>query len=180
LLSSQNMTPDELAAYISMMTSTMILMVPAMLIIYSLFSAFTNYIAANMVLRKLRMPLPPVTSLSTFRMPISVLFGYILGFGLTVTGSIFWPQTPMVVTVGQNITTVFLTVFIVQGIGLVSYYIKKAPPTMRGAIKFIIIFLCIVTMFNLLVIIGYAGIVDALLDFRRLDAAPAGNEVKED
>jgi len=180
LMTSQDASLEEMAAFVNTVASTMYLMVPAMLVIYSLFSAFTNYITANLVLRKLQAPLPPVTRLSTFRMPIVMLFGYILGFGLTVTGSAFWPETPMVTTVGQNISIIFLTIFIVQGVGLFVFFIEKAPPSMRGVLKFLMVFAIIVTVFNFLVIIGYIGIADALFDFRRLDITPTGKEAKED
>lgn len=169
LLTSMNMTPEEMAAQASEVSSTLFLMIPAMLLVYSLFSAITNYLAAHLVLRKLKAPLPPITRLSTFRMPVSLVFGFIVGFGLTVLGESFFPDIPMVVTVGQNIYVVFLTLYIIQGLGLLYFMIGKAPPSVQGVLKFSVIAIIVVTMFNALVMIGYAGVADALFDFRKLE-----------
>gem|GEM_PF-1391550 len=172
LLSAQNLSPAEMAAYITEITTTMTLMVPAMLLIYSLLSALTNYLAANLVLRKLKVPLPPMTKLSTFRLPVSVVFGFLLGFGLTVVGNSFFPDIPLLVTAGQNLTIFFLVVYMIQGLGLVYFFIGKASPSMQGALRFALLALIVLTVFNALVFIGYAGVADALFDFRRLDMAP--------
>ena len=167
LLESFQITAEEMAEYILSTFSLMLLMLPAILLVYSLVTAITNYLTANLLLRKLRIPLPPVTKLSTIRMPIGVVFGFLLGFGLMVLGNMFWPDIELIVTIGQNITVVFLTLYIVQGLGLIFYFIGKTPQSMQGFLKFSLFLVVIMTAFNFLAIIGYIGVADALLDFRR-------------
>jgi uncharacterized protein YybS (DUF2232 family) len=171
-LASAGMTEAEMAESLASLLSQMVYFLPASLVMYSLFTAITNYLVAHWTLRKLKAALPPVTRLSTFRLPLGFIFGFILGFGLLVLGDVFWPEIPMVVTAGQNITAVFLTLYMFQGIGLILFYIGKAPDSMKGFLKFMFILLIVLTALNIMSIIGYIGIADALMDFRKLDLLP--------
>ena len=169
MASSLGMSAEEFIDTMVAMMSMLQLVLPAMLLIGGMFMAFTNYMVANTVLRRLKLPIPPLTRLSTFRLPLACVFGFIVGFALDVLGNILWPQRHVLVTIGQNIWLVFLAVYIFQGLGLILYYIGKAPPSMQGFWKFMLIFLIVITAFNFVPIMGYIGIADALLDFRRLE-----------
>ena len=163
------LTADEMVDF---MTSAFLMiryLFPSILLISGLFTAITNYAAANFVLRKLKIPLPPVSKLASFRLPFELVFCFIAGFGMTVIGGVFYPETPVVAEIGQNIMTVFIALYMFQGIGLLLYYVEKTPPHMRVFWKIMLIMAIILTAFQFLYIICLTGIIDALLDFRRLE-----------
>jgi len=178
LLETMQITAEEMADFILSTFSLMILILPAILMVYSLVTAITNYLTATLLLRKLKIPVPPMLKISTFRLPIGVVFGFLLGFALMVLGNMFWPETTIIVTVGQNISIMFLTLYMFQGLGLILHYIGKTSPSMRGFLKFSLCLVVVMTAFNFLAIIGYIGVADALLDFRRFgvkaDRSPDG------
>ena len=176
IAASMGLSAEQMAAEVERVFVTMSYIMPATMLIYCFASAITNYAAAYFILRKLKMPLPAMIKLSTFRLPTALIFGFIFGYGLTVLGNSLWPETPMIVTVGQNIIMVFLAFYIVQGLGLIQYLIGRAPSGMRVLLRFGLIFLIIMTAFGILTIIGYIGIADALLDFRKMGALPAKKE----
>ena len=178
LLDSFGASAEEMANTIHSMFSTMRLIFPGALLVYGLMSAVSNYLAADFVLRKLKIPTPPVTKLSTLRLPSLMIFGFLLGFGMTILGFSLWPQEPMVVTVGQNITVVFMALYMFQGLGMLLFFINKTQPGTKGFLKFVLIASVFMTFFGILSIIAYIGIADAIFDFRKIEVMPI--ETKEE
>jgi len=172
LLTSWNMSAGEATAYITSMFESVYQLIPAILIMTSLLSACTNYLASHVLLGRLKMPLPPMINLAAFRLPFGLVFVLILGVGLMVVGANFLPQYPSLVTIGQNITYSTLSLYFIQGLGLVFFLIKTAPQDTRKFWRFGFILVFVIFFFQLLSILGYMGVVDALFDFRKLTTYP--------
>ena len=172
LLSSAQTTPEAFAEQFTAVFTLFMYILPATLLVYGVFTAYTNFMMANVVLRRLKIPLPPVTRLATFRLPVGFLFGVMLGLGLIVLGEAFWAGVPLIVTVGQNIILVFLALYFFQGVGFISYYIGRAPANFRPMILGMLLLSVFLTFFRVIPMICYVGVADGILDFRKLDALP--------
>ena len=162
------MPAAEFAEYVASFFSTMKYLFPAILLVAGLITAFTNFVAANFVLGKLKVPLPPVTKPSDFRMPFPFIFGFILGMGLTVVGGVFWPGTPLIAQAGQNVMIVFVALYFFQGMGLIFHFIGRAEPSARKFLKVMLIIVILMTFFYFFTVVGLVGVADALFDFRRM------------
>ncbi len=169
LLTSIKMTAQELTAYITEIFALMIYLLPAILLISSLTTALTNFMVAQLVLGKLRITLPPVTKLADFQLPLPFVYGIIGGVGLTVAGNYLFPGDLSLPMAGQNITMIFLALYFFQGMGVISHYIKKAPPQSQRFYKLLLVIAIFITFFNLLVPISFIGVADVFMDFRGLD-----------
>ena len=169
LMSSMFDSQEELLESVREMFDTMHLMIPAALAIYGLFTALTNYAVARIVLRRLKEQVPPLTKLSTFRLPMPFLLGFITGFGILILCGTYFTDNILLMAAGQNITGVFMVLYAFQGFGLAFYYIGKFAPQMQSTFRFILIFGILLTGFNSLMFISYAGVIDAFFDFRKLD-----------
>jgi len=176
MMSSVYGSHDEMVEAIRGMFDSVYMMLPAALILYGLFTALTNYIVAYMVLRKLKEKVPPMTRLSTFRLPMPFLLGFIAGFGMLVMSATYWTDKPTLFAAGQNVFNVFLVLYAFQGFGLIFYYIGRLEPHRRGTYKFLLVFSIIISGFSLLMFISFAGVIDAFMDFRRLEFGSISNK----
>lgn len=172
LLDRFQMTVADMTEMVSAMAAMLKYLFPSILLIAGLFTAFSNYAAANFVLGKLKVTLPPVTKLSTFRLPFGLVFGFIIGMGLTVIGGAFWPGTPLIARIGQNTMIVFVAIYFFQGFGLILSLIEKTQQNMRKFWKIALLIVFLITFLYFFTIVGYLGIADALFDFRRLRFSP--------
>jgi len=168
LLDQFQMSAAEMSEFFTNIFSMLKYLFPGMLLVGGLFTAFTNYVAANFVLGKLKVPLPPVTKLSDFRMPFGFVFGFIFGLGLMVVGDVFLPGLPFVARVGQNISLVSIAIYIFQGIGLILHFIGRAEPSARKILKIVFIIVILMIFLYFFMIVGLIGIADALFDFRKM------------
>ena len=163
------LTADEMADYLMTAIAMIKYLFPSILMISGLFTAITNYAAANFVLVRLKIPLPPVSKLSAFRLPFELVFFFIAGLGASVVGNAFYPGTPLIAEIGQNIMLVFLVLYFLQGLALFFYFIDKAPPGVRKFWKIALAIAFVVTAFQFLNVVCFIGLIDALFDFRRLE-----------
>lgn len=139
-------------------------LIPAMLIVASFFSAYFNYIITKAILKKLRYEMKEEVAftkiyinnrIGTF-LVVLVIIGILLNrYNMSSGGYVF------------NSSTIVLQIaLLTDGVSLAAYYLRNK---FRLPKAFTII-LIIVTVFsqasNLLVI---AGLIDMVLDFRRLD-----------
>ncbi len=169
LLSSMYANQAEMAESINSMVDNMIMVLPAALVMYGLFTAITNYAVAYFSLRRLKEQVPPFTKLSTFRLPTPFLIGFVAGFALLMISSTYPDYQSSLSAIGQNVLSVFLVLYAFQGFGLALFYIGKLAPQRQGTFKFLLVFFIILSGFSLLMIISYVGVFDAFLDFRGID-----------
>jgi uncharacterized protein YybS (DUF2232 family) len=172
LLASAGMGAQEMVDQLTETFSMLLTLIPMILVLSGLTSAITNYVAASFVLRRLKMDIPPMVNLSTFQLPFGLVFVFILGFGMATVGSIFFPQYTTLITIGRNILYIMLTLYLFQGLGVVSHYIKRAPADKQRFLKVITAVIFIWTINFMLFAMGSFGLADALFDVRKLSRAP--------
>ena len=175
-MASANTTPEALAAaYVS--TFTMIMNVlPGILLAFCLLTAYSNYVLATIIFRKLNLTMPTVTRLTTYRLPIGFIIGFVIGFAIKVLGDIYLSHVPIASLIGLNITIVFLAFYFFQGVGSISYFIEKVPPSLQTILKVMLFLSVLFTYFRLIPVISCIGVADAMLDFRRLEVIPKGKD----
>jgi len=169
LMSRMYSSQEELREALVSISDTMRIMIPAGLVLGGVFTALTNYIVAHIVLRRLKEPVPPFTRLAAFRLPMPFLLGFVSGLAMLILG-MSYADKPALQTAGQNITAVFLVLYAFQGLGLTHYFIGRfAAPHMQRTFKILLVVGIIMSNFYLLILISFAGVIDAFIDFRMLD-----------
>ena len=174
LLSSAYESPESVSAAVYAMIDVFEIFFPVTIAVYGLLSALSNYLVAHVVLRKLKVPVPPLTKLATFRLPMPLVIAVVLSLGMTILGGMYFAEYPIIVVAGQNVQSIMLVLYAFQGFGVISFFLSKMQPQARMMSKAALVFGILATGFNLLGIIGYVGVFDAFADIRRLDKWTVG------
>lgn len=148
-------------AYIKLLT----IIIPAMLMIYGLSSAFLNYIVAQKILKKLKISVPELPSMRYWRLPWWTIWGFILGYGAMVLGNYF--QNTLIANIGLNIMIVYGPVLFILGLAVVNYYIKERLGGAGLYRLLLVIFIMFFMPFSFVMIAGL-GLFDLLFNYRRL------------
>jgi uncharacterized protein YybS (DUF2232 family) len=145
----------------------LLLVLPGLILIQSLFGAFLNYYLTMAVLRRFVFTDEPLPEFSRFRLPGHVVSGaFIL---LLLSWATRFIEGINDIGLLANVTLLVIVVFFMQGISLISFWIKRTrvPRWVRVAILVILVLLSpMITLISLL------GLVDVLADFRKLTTSP--------
>lgn len=145
----------------------LLLVFPGLILIQSLFGAFVNYYLTMAVMRRFVPSEEALPEFSRFRLPGHVVLGALLLIALSwLSRYIGGVHSGGLLA---NVTLLVVVVFFMQGISLISYWIKrtKVPRWVRGVILVILVVLSpMITLISLL------GMVDVLADFRKLTDRP--------
>lgn len=140
-----------------------LLIMPSLIIIFSLITAYINYFISSVVLRKIGYGVVSIPRFSKFNLPSNVL----LGTGIMLLGAFLlkWFKLPYYDTVLLNIMALASFVFFVQGLSVIDYRLIKRD---IGRIFRILILLFFILVLPVSGIITFIGILDVILDFRKL------------
>lgn len=142
---------------------SILLILPALLIAYSIFTSFICYILTEKILKRFKYQMPKIKPLSEWYIPARVSFGIILIFGISVLLMISGFKNGQNYFLNANIIFVFS--FTINALGFISSFLEK-----KGVVKplkWIIIIFCLFTPIgNYLYLIG---IFDYIFDYRKLD-----------
>ncbi|HSV31253.1 MAG TPA: DUF2232 domain-containing protein, partial [Atribacteraceae bacterium] len=144
------------------------LALPAILIIASLLDTALNFFLGKWVGKKIGVTFPSSPNFIHWRFPKSVFWMFALSWILVLFGG-----TEGIGRIGVNLQMVTQTLFLVQGLSLVYFYLKKYVQS-----KVLIIGLLVFSMFQpvLTFILSWAGVLDTWLDLRKLESGkPAGS-----
>lgn len=140
-----------------------LLMIPGLIIVQSIVGAFINYYLTISILRRLRFNDYPLPGFSELRLPGNAALGFLVIFILTYMTKYIKGINyhAMVVNIGY----IFVTIFLLQGMAVVNYFLKKvnANKAVRGILLFLIIII-----FPLLVLTLTIGLIDSLFDIRKI------------
>lgn len=145
------------------MANYLLMIIPGLLIVQSLVSAFLNYYLTVAILRRLRLNQYSLYEFSDFALPKNIVFGsfiiYVLTFISRYVEGIY--HSSLV----ANITILFVFVFFFQGLALISYMLKKLK--VIKAVRILLLFF-VVIISPLLTIVSFAGLIDSVFDIRKL------------
>jgi len=144
----------------------MIIIIPATIIISSLFTAYINYWVSGAILKRLGHKTVPIPKFIHFRLPNNIILGTVVIFlatALTRLLKIFYYNTIFI-----NVVILVSFVFFIQGLAVIVYLMNRVK--MNKFLKGILIFLIIINI-PLSFIISFIGVLDVIFDFRKLKKA---------
>lgn len=167
-LNRMGLTAEEFSGQWRTAMNMMEMILPALLLVSSIASAFVNYIMANAVLVKLKVDLPEMIPFRFWRLPWWNIWGFTIAFGLALLGSRFLPQYPIISNIGFNIIIFYAPIFVASGLTVASFYIHRFPKERRRLYKIILIASFFLMMNGFIFVIGTIGLFDTVFDYRRL------------
>ena len=140
-----------------------LLIIPSIIMIFSLITAYLNYLISVLILRKLGYGIVYIPKFSRFSLPNNILLGIgimFLGAFLLKIFKIFYYEAIFI-----NITTLVSFVFFLQGLAIIDYRLIKKN---RNWILRILAILFFTTILPLGGFITILGVLDMFFDFRKL------------
>ena len=159
----------ELAA-VEEAVSYLLLVLPGLILIQSLLSAFVNYYLTMAVMRRFATMEEPLPEFSRFRLPGHVVSGAFLL--LLLSWLTQYIESINTTSLLANVTLLTVGVFFMQGISLISFWIKRTPVPRWLRI---LILLTLVIISPMITLIALLGLVDVLADFRKRAASSDGS-----
>lgn len=142
---------------------SIIIMIPATIIISSVFIVYLNYWMSTAILRRLGHKTVEIPRFMYFRLPNNAIMGSLVIIGAALVFR--YMKILYYETIFINTIILISFVFFIQGLSVVVFLMNKK--NMHKIVKVIIIFLIIVNV-PLSLIISLIGFLDVGLDFRRL------------
>lgn len=141
------------------------LIIPALLAIYGLTSAFLNYFVAQIILEKIKVPVPKLPPIMYWRLPWWTVWGFILGFGLKLAGDYF--NNISFATIGLNIMLIYWPVLFILGVAVLRWLMQRY---LKGAFIYrLLLLLTVVLFFQYAIwVITSIGLADLLFNYRKL------------
>ncbi|MCD6364189.1 MAG: YybS family protein [Synergistetes bacterium] len=135
---------------------------PAVIIVASAFDTFLTFIVSGWVLRKSGENFPSLPPLSEWRFPRSVFWGLVAGIGFSLVGG--YLSNPYLAHAGANLQLVFGFLFIIQGLSVIDFLMKRFnfPRAIRALLIVIFFIQPILSRIAM-----FIGMFDILVDLRR-------------
>jgi len=150
------LSADEILNYLLMI-------VPGILIIQSMFIAIGNYYLTASILKRFSSKDVELPQFSTFILPTNIVLGSLIIFTLSyLTRYIEGIYHASLIT---NVTLLFIFLFFIQGISVISFLIKRTRTP--KAIRILLIGM-IFLISPLLTAVSFIGLVDSIVDVRKL------------
>lgn len=143
-----------------------LLIVPSMVIVFSLFTSYLNYLISSSILKRLGYGEMKIPKFSHFRLPGNIILGTIvmfLGSSLLKKFKISYYETIFI-----NVTVLAALIFFLQGLAVISYLLNKIN---LSRILKTIIMLAIILFIPLGGFISLLGLLDAVFNFRRIQSS---------
>ena len=140
----------------------MLWILPAILIIFSLFISYCNYYISVLTLRKIGIGVVNIPRFSKFRLPSNILAGTAVMFLCVLLIKGF--KLPYYETIFLNLGVIVWVMFLIQGLSVIDFYLIKLKLNLIIRIIFIIIMGVLAPVGTL---ISLLGITDIVFDFRK-------------
>ncbi|MDD4168984.1 MAG: DUF2232 domain-containing protein [Desulfotomaculaceae bacterium] len=143
------------------------MLLPGQLVVTAAVSALISYFLTKVLLeRLLKYKLPQLPAFHEIYLPWYSIWGVIAGLGLILLGD--QVALPLAAKIGRNILFVFLNVYPVFGLSVVTYYYRRI--NLGVPLKIIFIFLAFSYLPFSATVLLLLGAMDPLINFRRLPA----------
>ena len=163
-LQEQGLSVDEIRDTIMSLSTLIVKLIPASMVIYGMTVAFTTYFITRTVLLKLKLQVSQLPMFRNWQIPWYFIWGVIVGLALLLYGD--FRNWEMGSAIGMNIMYMYFPILFIQGLSvLVFYYHKWKIPVLLKVLLLVIIVLNI--PFTLMVLL-ITGLFDPLFNYRRL------------
>lgn len=143
--------------------SEFLMIIPSLIIVFSIFITYINYFFTGVILRKMKYGLIRRPSLSRFQLPRNI----ILGTGIMLATSYLFKQFNFQNSEALllNILFLILTMFMIQGLAVLDFVLKRMKINLVFRVILIVIFALILPMGSVIIFIG---LLDSVFDMRKL------------
>ena len=133
-----------------------------LIVVASAFDTFLTFIVSGWVLRKSGENFPSLPPFSEWRFPRSVFWGLVAGIGFSLVGG--YLSNPYLAHAGANLQLVFGFLFIIQGLSVIDFLMKRFnfPRAIRALLIVIFFIQPILSRIAM-----FIGMFDILVDLRR-------------
>ncbi|MCL0080925.1 YybS family protein [Peptococcaceae bacterium] len=149
---------------INNMISTVVLLLPGILISSAMISTLLTYLLARAIMVRLHCSVPVLASFSQWTYPWYTLWGVIAGLILILVGDAY--ALEIITQIGQNLLYIFGIALMLLGLSVAVYYYKKI--TWPKVIKIILVILLVMWPYTPF-ILAIVGMLDAVMDIRQLN-----------
>ncbi|ADL08963.1 YybS family protein [Thermosediminibacter oceani] len=166
LYNRMGVDPETVKTVVGMyekMLDLMPLLIPAILVLASITSAFLSYQISRVVLRRLGYKIEDFPPFWQWRLPVFTVFLLLLG-QLAVLLEAYWP-VGILKQLGLNLQMIFTFAFFVQGLSILSFYLGRYNVA-KPVRALIVLFVFTNPFFAQLIFL--AGMVDTVFNFRGL------------
>lgn len=141
-----------------------LLVIPVLMMIFSLVTAYINCFISSIVLRKQGYGVVSIPRFSRFKLPSNIL----LGMGIMFIGVLLmkWLKVSYYETVLLNIVGLASFMFFTQGLAVIDYKLKRRNVRIIFRIIILLFFVLVLPIGSM--ILTFIGVLDAILDFRKL------------
>lgn len=141
----------------------LLMIVPGVFVIQSMIIAFGNYYITANVLKRFNVNNIELPQFSNFRLPRNIVLGFVIVFILSYLTR--YIKGIYHVNLLTNVTLLFVFMFFIQGMSVISYLIKKTkiPGAVRISLLVLILFIG-----PLLTVISFVGLIDAIVNIRNI------------
>lgn len=145
------------------MLNYLLMIIPGVLVIQSMFTAFGNYYLTVGILKRFSPNDLEFPQFSNFRLPGNIVLGSFIIFILSYLTR--YIEGIYHISLITNVTLLFVFLFFIQGISVISYLIKrtKTPKPVR-----IFLLALILLISPLLTAISFIGLIDSIVDIRKI------------
>ena len=166
----QGMTREDIKVLLTETLDLFFRVLPAMLVIASMITAFANFIMARLVLTRVGFNPPQFPPFSEWRLPWYGIWGLIAGWGSYLAGDYyglsFWR------ILGQNVMIAYGMILFVLGLAVFTYFFKKYQLSFFSRMLISLLFIMI---FNIAILVTVSiGMFDMILDYRKLNKREKG------
>lgn len=141
-----------------------LLVIPVLMMIFSLVTAYINCFISSIVLRKQGYGVVSIPRFSRFKLPSNIL----LGMGIMFIGVLLmkWLKVSYYETVLLNIVGLASFMFFTQGLAVIDYKLKRRNVRIIFRIIILLFFVLVLPIGSMILI--FIGVLDAILDFRKI------------
>jgi uncharacterized protein YybS (DUF2232 family) len=141
------------------------LALPAILVVASILDTTINFFLGSWVGKKIGIPFPEYPAFRNWKFPVSVFWMFILSWMFVLFGG-----ETIYGRIGLNLQIVTQSLFIVQGVAIVYYFLSRYIQS-RGVKIIILLFVVFQPIFS--TILSWLGVLDTWFDFRKM-SSPKG------
>lgn len=149
--------------YVRLFYDAYLLIIPSVMFLFSLFVSFVNLILSTVILNRLGVKVDTLPSFDHWRMPDNVNIGIIVLMVMTYLLKLM--NIPYYETVMSNLIVIFTIGFLIQGVAIVAFWLKKLR--VKQVLIFIIVGIMMVAGFFVIPLV-ILGMLDVAIDIRKL------------
>ena len=168
MLKQLGVTQEQFIAQVDAALTLLEYLLPAMVCLSALMSAAVNYIFAQKIFKRLKMPLPPMGRFDEYRQPWWQIWVFIVAFAVTMFAPRLLPDQAWIAQAAGTNMIFYCILFFLQGLAIFVYYTRGLSRGLNIMLRMFLLFFLFTGNLLLYLVFIVAGIVDIFADFRTL------------